>query len=147
VEAVREVWPEELPLFFRISATDWLPEGGWTLDDTVRFAKELLVRGVDLLGASSGGNATGVHIPGGPGYQVPFAARVKAEAELPVAAVGEITQPRQAETIIATGQADAVLIGREMLRDPSWALRAARELGADAQAPRQYAPAYRRARA
>jgi 2,4-dienoyl-CoA reductase-like NADH-dependent reductase (Old Yellow Enzyme family) len=143
-EAVREVWPDELPLFFRVSATDWLAEDGWTPDETVRFAKELVTRGVDLLDVSSGGNAPGVRIPTGPGYQVPFAARVKAETDLPVAAVGEITQPRQAETVLATGQADAVLLGRELLRHPSWALDAARELGVpeEAAVPRQYRRAY-----
>lgn len=144
VDAVRAVWPQELPLFFRVSATDWLADGGWTPDETVRFAKELLARGVDLLDVSTGGNAAGVRIPTGPGYQVPFAARVKAETDLPVAAVGEITQPRQAETILASGQADAVLLGRELLRDPSWPLRAARELGAEVPVPPQYARAYRR---
>ena len=146
VDAVRGVWPQELPLFFRISATDWLEEGGWTPEETVMFAKELLVRGVDLLDVSSGGNAAGVRIPLGPGYQVPFAAKVKAATGLPVAAVGEITDPRQAETVLSTGQADAVLLGRELLRRPSWPLDAARELGVpDAAAiPPQYARAYRR---
>jgi len=144
VDAVREVWPRELPLFFRISATDWLADGGWTPDETVRFTKELLVRGVDLLDVSSGGNAAGVRVPVGPGYQVPFAARVKAETGMPVAAVGEITDPRQAETILATGQADAVLLGRELLRQPGWPLHAAAELGASGAAaiPRQYARAF-----
>ncbi|WNI19113.1 NADH:flavin oxidoreductase/NADH oxidase [Actinacidiphila sp. ITFR-21] len=146
VDAVREVWPAELPLFFRISATDWLERGGWTPDDTVRLAKELLVRGVDLMDVSSGGDAPGVRVPTGPGYQVPFAARVKAETELPVAAVGEITEPHQAETILASGQADAVLLARALLRQPSWPLRAAYELGAPAAAtvPVQYARAYPR---
>ncbi|WP_329129447.1 NADH:flavin oxidoreductase/NADH oxidase [Streptomyces sp. NBC_01476] len=146
VDAVRAVWPAELPLFFRISATDWLEEAGWTADETVRFAKELLVRGVDLLDVSTGGNVAGVRIPAGPGYQVPFAARVKAETELPVAAVGEITEPHQAETILATGQADAVLLARALLREPSWPLRAAYELGAPSAAavPPQYARAYAR---
>ncbi|WP_433379813.1 NADH:flavin oxidoreductase/NADH oxidase [Streptosporangium sp. CA-115845] len=136
VDAVREVWPDELPLFFRISATDWLAEDprddreGWSADDTVRFAKDLLAHGVDLLDVSTGGNVAGARIPTGPGYQVPFAAKVKAETDLPVSAVGEITRPRQAEEIIASGQADAVMLGRELLRDPYWPNRAARELGA-----------------
>jgi 2,4-dienoyl-CoA reductase-like NADH-dependent reductase (Old Yellow Enzyme family) len=144
VDAVREVWPGELPLFFRVSATDGLTEGGWTPEETVRFAKELLVRGVDLLDVSSGGNAAGVRIPTGPGYQVHFAAQVKAQTELPVATVGEITDPRQAETVLATGQADAVLLGRELLRRPTWVLDAARELGAwqNAPVPAQYHRAY-----
>jgi len=139
VDAVREVWPRELPLFFRISATDWLDEGGWTADETVRFAGVLREHGVDLLDVSSGGNAPRVRIPTGPGYQVPFAARVKAETGMPVAAVGMITEPEQAEKVIANGEADAVLLGRELLRDPHWAIRAARELGEEpARLPDQY---------
>lgn len=137
-DAVRAVWPEELPLFFRISATDWLEEGGWTVDDTVRFAGLLKEHGVDLLDVSSGGNVSGIRIPTGPGYQAPFAARVKKETALPVAAVGLITEPAQAEKILANGEADAILLGRELLRDPSWALRAARELGGKVHVPDQY---------
>ncbi|WP_069883893.1 NADH:flavin oxidoreductase/NADH oxidase [Streptomyces luteocolor] len=138
VDAVRAVWPEDKPLFFRISATDWLEEAGWTPDDTVRFARTLKEHGVDLLDVSTGGNAAGVRIPVGPGYQVPFAARVKAETDLPVAAVGLITEVEQAEKILANGEADAVLLGRELLRDPSWARRAARELGGEVHVPDQY---------
>ncbi|WP_055697220.1 NADH:flavin oxidoreductase/NADH oxidase [Streptomyces silaceus] len=138
VDAVRAVWPEDKPLFFRISATDWLEEAGWTPDDTVRFARTLKEHGVDLLDVSTGGNAAGVRIPVGPGYQVPFAARVKAETDLPVAAVGLITEVEQAEKILANGEADAVLLGRELLRDPSWARRAARELGDEVHVPDQY---------
>ncbi|MEV6548368.1 NADH:flavin oxidoreductase/NADH oxidase [Streptomyces sp. NPDC051597] len=137
-EAVRAVWPEELPLFFRVSATDWLEEGGWTADETVRLAALLKERGVDLLDVSTGGNAAGVRIPVGPGYQVPFAARVRRESALPVAAVGLITEPAQAEKILANGEADAVLLGRELLRNPSWALQAARELGGEVRVPDQY---------
>lgn len=138
VDAVRAVWPEELPLFFRISATDWLEEDGWTADETVRLAGLLQEHGVDLLDVSSGGLAPGVTIPVGPGYQVPFAARVKAETALPVAAVGLITEPGQAEKILANGEADAVLLGRELLRDPFWARRAAAELSAEIRTPEQY---------
>ncbi|MFC5801777.1 NADH:flavin oxidoreductase/NADH oxidase [Streptomyces formicae] len=138
VDAVRAVWPRELPVLFRISATDWLDENGWTADDTVRFAALLKEHGVDLLDVSSGGNAARVRIPVGPGYQVPFAARVKAETGLPVAAVGMITDPGQAEKILSNGEADAVLLGRELLRDPSWARRAARELGGTIRVPQQY---------
>lgn len=138
VDAVREVWPEDKPLFFRISATEWLEENGWTADDTVRFAAELQDHGVDLLDVSTGGNASGVRIATGPGYQVPFAARVKAETTLPVAAVGLITEAEQAEKILVNGEADAVLLGRELLRDPSWARHAARELGAEPFVPDQY---------
>ncbi|MDK1474695.1 NADH:flavin oxidoreductase/NADH oxidase [Streptomyces sp. 549] len=139
VDAVRAVWPAELPLFFRVSATDWLEEGGWTADDTVRLASVLADRGVDLVDVSSGGNAAGVSIPTGPGYQVPFAARVKREAGVPAAAVGLITEPEQAAKILAAGEADAVLLGRQLLREPSWPRRAARELGAAGpQLPLQY---------
>ncbi|MEV0321421.1 NADH:flavin oxidoreductase/NADH oxidase [Streptomyces sp. NPDC050658] len=138
VDAVRAVWPEDKPLFFRISATDWLAENGWTPDDTVRFAALLKDHGVDLLDVSTGGNAAGVRIPVGPGYQVPFAARVKNETGLPVAAVGLITEPAQAEKILANGEADAILLGRELLRNPSFARHAARELGADVHVPDQY---------
>ncbi|MFG2193956.1 NADH:flavin oxidoreductase/NADH oxidase [Streptomyces sp. NPDC048639] len=144
VDAVRAVWPDELPLFFRISATDWLTENtdddrtGWTGDDTVRFAEDLRSHGVDLLDVSSGGNAARVRIPTGPGYQVPFAEAVKARTGLPTAAVGEITEPQQAEKIIDEGRADAVLLGRELLRNPYFARHAARELGGAVGSPRQY---------
>lgn len=143
-DAVRAVWPEELPVFFRVSATDWLPDGqGWSGDDTVRLAKELLAHGVDLLDVSTGGNAKSVRIPTGPGYQVPFASQVRSGTDLPVAAVGEITDPRQAESILASGQADAVLLGRELLRDPYWPLHAARELGVRTRRPDQYHDVFR----
>ncbi|MGR6974316.1 NADH:flavin oxidoreductase/NADH oxidase [Streptomyces cynarae] len=138
VDAVRQVWPQDKPLFFRVSATDWLDEGGWTADDTVRFAADLKAHGVDLLDVSTGGNAAGARIPTGPGYQVPFAARVKAETSLPVAAVGLITEPEQAEKILVNGEADAVLLGRELLRNPSFARLAARELGGEVRIPDQY---------
>ncbi|MER5888105.1 NADH:flavin oxidoreductase/NADH oxidase [Streptomyces sp. NPDC001941] len=138
VDAVRAVWPDELPLFFRISATDWLEENGWTADDTVRFAALLKEHGVDLLDVSTGGNAAGVRIPVGPGYQVPFATRVRTETGLPVAAVGLITEFQQAEKIVANGEADAVLLGRELLRNPSWARQAARALDGEIRTPQQY---------
>jgi 2,4-dienoyl-CoA reductase-like NADH-dependent reductase (Old Yellow Enzyme family) len=138
VDAVRAVWPQDKPLFFRISATDWLEQGGWSEDDTVRFARELHDHGVDLLDVSTGGNASGARIPVGPNYQVPFAARVKAETPMPVAAVGLITEPEQAAKILANGEADAVLLGRELLRNPSWARLAARELGGEVHVPDQY---------
>ncbi|MEU6090735.1 NADH:flavin oxidoreductase/NADH oxidase [Streptomyces sp. NPDC047085] len=144
VDAVRAVWPEELPVFFRISATDWVDENpeddraGWTADDTVLFAKELHARGVDLLDVSTGGNLPDAKIETGPGYQVPFAERVRRETDLPVAAVGLITEPAQAQDILATGQADAVLLGRELLRNPFWAQRAAHELGGEVASPIQY---------
>ncbi|MFE0445660.1 NADH:flavin oxidoreductase/NADH oxidase [Streptomyces fungicidicus] len=138
VDAVREEWPDDKPLFFRVSATDWLEEAGWTPDDTVRFASELHAHGIDLLDVSTGGNAPGVRIPTGPGYQVPFAARVRNETPMPVAAVGLITDAGQAAKILANGEADAVFLGRELLRNPSWALHAARELGGEVHIPDQY---------
>lgn len=144
VDAVREVWPEDLPVFFRISATDWLSENeddereGWTAADTVRFAADLKAHGIDLLDTSTGGNAPNAKIEVGPDYQVPFAEQVKKETGLAVGAVGLITEARQADRIIADGRADAVLIGRELLRSPSFALHAARELGADIHVPEQY---------
>ncbi|WP_413811464.1 NADH:flavin oxidoreductase/NADH oxidase [Streptomyces sp. OE57] len=143
VDAVRAVWPEELPLFFRVSATDWLKENGWTPEDTVRLAALLKDHGVDLLDVSSGGNAAGVRIPVEPGYQVPFAARVRWETGLPVAAVGLITEAEQAEKIVTNGEADAVLLGRELLRDPYFARRAAAELGGQVHNPDQYHRAVR----
>ncbi|WP_061293862.1 NADH:flavin oxidoreductase/NADH oxidase [Herbidospora cretacea] len=126
VDAVRAVWPQDLPLFFRVSATDWLPDGepAWTPGQTVMLAAELAARGVDLIDVSSGGNAATQRIPLGPGYQVPFAQRIRAEAGVPVSAVGLITEPEQAERIVATGQADAVFLGRALLRDPYWPVRA-----------------------
>ncbi|MEU4896870.1 NADH:flavin oxidoreductase/NADH oxidase [Streptomyces sp. NPDC044780] len=143
VDAVRAVWPEDLPLFFRISATDWLEENGWTPDDTVRLAALLKDHGVDLLDVSSGGNAPRLRIPLEPGYQVPFAARVRRETGLPVAAVGLITEAEQAEKILADGAADAVLVGRELLRDPYFPRRAAAELGGRVHNPDQYHRAIR----
>ncbi|HEY2062652.1 NADH:flavin oxidoreductase/NADH oxidase [Amycolatopsis sp. NBC_01480] len=144
VDAVRAVWPEDLPVFFRVSATDWLsenaddPREGWTADETVRLAKELLTRGVDLLDVSTGGNAPDAKIEAAPGFQVPFAERVRTETGLPVAAVGMITEPRQAAEIVADGRADAVLLGRALLRDPYWARHAAAELGGEVATPAQY---------
>lgn len=137
VAAVRQQWPAELPLFVRLSATDWV-KGGWTADDTVALARQLLPVGVDLIDCSSGGLLPGVAIPASSGYQVPFAERVRREAGVAGGAVGLITEPVQAEGIVARGQADMVLIGRQFLREPAWALRAAGELGADAPWPVQY---------
>ncbi|GAB3219161.1 NADH:flavin oxidoreductase/NADH oxidase [Glycomyces halotolerans] len=138
VDAVREVIGPDRPLFVRVSATDWIEPEGWTGDDTVRLASALAGRGVDLLHVSSGGNLAGAKIPTGPGYQVPFAARVRRETGLRTAAVGMITDPGQAEKILAGGEADAVALGRELLRNPHWPRQAARELGADHPLPRQY---------
>ncbi|WP_369374193.1 NADH:flavin oxidoreductase/NADH oxidase [Streptomyces sp. cg36] len=145
VDAVRAVWPDELPVFFRTSATDWLyaenphdARRGWDGEDTVRLARELLVHGVDLLDVSSGGIAHDAKITAGPGYQVPYAAAVRARTDLAVGAVGLISEARQAESILATGQADAVLLGRELLRDPYWPQRAARQLGGTTRWPDSY---------
>lgn len=137
VDAVRAAWPAELPLFLRISATDWV-EGGWTLEDTVRLATVLRQRGVDVLDCSSGGQAPHARIPVEPGYQVPFAERVKRDTGMLTAAVGMITEPLQAEAIVAGGQADFVLLARELLRNPYWPLQAARALGLKPGAPPQY---------
>jgi 2,4-dienoyl-CoA reductase-like NADH-dependent reductase (Old Yellow Enzyme family) len=148
VDAVRAVWPADLPLFVRVSATDWLAENpsddreGWTVDDTVRLARLLAARGVDLLNVSSGSIVPDAKITTGPGYQVPFAARIKAETGIPVAAVGLITEPDQAAKILANSEADAILMGRELLRNPSWPLNTARALGAETRIPPQYQRAY-----
>jgi len=127
VDAVRAV-ATDMPLVVRISATDWA-DGGWTVDDSVRLAGLLREAGVDLVDVSSGGNVAGVSIPLGPGYQVEFASRVRHEAGIPSGAVGLITDPKQAEEIIAGGSADVVLLARALLREPHWAFRAAHELG------------------
>jgi 2,4-dienoyl-CoA reductase-like NADH-dependent reductase (Old Yellow Enzyme family) len=136
--AVREAWPAELPLFVRISATDWVA-GGWDIDQSVVLARKLKEMGVDLIDCSSGFAVPDEPVPFGPGFQVPFAARIKAEAGIASGAVGFITEPAQAEQIVATGQADVVLLGREMLRDPYWPLHAAKALHhAEAPWPNQY---------
>ncbi|WP_247235677.1 NADPH dehydrogenase NamA [Telluribacter sp. SYSU D00476] len=136
-EDIRKVWPEELPLFIRISASDWT-EGGWTADDSVALIKELKPYGVDLVDCSSGGNVAKVRIPVGPNYQVPFAEQVKKEADIRTAAVGMITETAQAEEIIADGKADMVFLAREFLRDPYFPLHAAQEVGVDIKWPVQY---------
>jgi 2,4-dienoyl-CoA reductase-like NADH-dependent reductase (Old Yellow Enzyme family) len=137
VTAVRKEWPQELPLFLRISATDWV-DGGWDVDQSVALAKMLKALGVDFVDCSSGGNIAEAKIPLGPGYQVPFAERIRAEAEIPTGAVGLITTAQQAEDIVSAGRADAVVLAREMLRDPYFPLRAARELEQEITWPSQY---------
>lgn len=137
VDAVRSVVPESLPLVVRISATDWA-DGGWDVAQSVQLATWLKDAGVDLVDVSSGGLVGGVRIPVGPGYQVPFARQVRAEAGIPTASVGLITDAAQAEAIVAGGEADVVLLAREMLRQPHWPLLAAAALGADATWPVQY---------
>jgi 2,4-dienoyl-CoA reductase-like NADH-dependent reductase (Old Yellow Enzyme family) len=136
-EAVRKVWPDHLPVFVRISATDWA-EGGWDLAQSVIFSGWLKKIGVDLIDCSSGGLVPSVSIPFGPGYQVPFADAICKEAGVATGAVGMITEPRQAEEIVATGKADAVFFARAVLRDPYWPLHAAKTLGVDVPWPSQY---------
>ena len=143
--AVREVWPDQLPLWLRLSATDWAPEQGphgWDIEQSVQLARELKPLGVDLIDVSSGGMLPHAKIPLGPGYQVPFAARIRREAGISTGAVGLITEPEQAAAIVANDEADVVLIARESLRDPYFPRRAASVLGAKIEAPAQYQRAW-----
>jgi 2,4-dienoyl-CoA reductase-like NADH-dependent reductase (Old Yellow Enzyme family) len=140
-EAVRAELGDGVPVFARISATDWEGESGWDAEQAVRLAKLLGECGVDLIDVSSGGNTPYPQIPVGPGYQVRFAEQIRTETGIRTGAVGMITEPEQAERILANGQADAVLLGREFLRDPHWPLRAAHVLGAEVTWPVQYARA------
>jgi len=137
VEAVRSVWPEDRPLFIRVSATDWA-EGGWDVAQSVELARQVKPLGVDLVDCSSGALVPGVKIPVAPGYQVPFAERIRREAGIATAAVGLICEAVQADEIIRRGQADIVLLARQMLRDPYWPQRSARQLGAALPCPVQY---------
>lgn len=149
VTAVRRAWPDTLPLFFRVSATDWLggdtedPRPGWTVADTVELALQLKSLGVDLVDVSTGGSAPDAQIPVGPGYQAPFAARVRKEAHIATSAVGLITDPDQAEGIIVGEDADAVFLARELLRNPAWVRHAADHLGAELAYPPAYSRAHR----
>lgn len=134
-DAVRGVWPDDLPVIMRISATDWA-EGGWDIYQSVELAKALKEHGIDMIDVSTGGMISGVTIPSRPNYQVPFAQEIRSKADLPVTTVGLITKPKQAEKILEEGRADVVEIGRAALRDPYWPLRAAAKLGLDKhQAP------------
>ena len=137
VYVLRAELPEGTPLFVRISATEWT-DGGWTPDESVALARFLRQQGVDLVDCSSGGNVAGATIPTGPGYQAPFAERIRREAGIATGAVGQITAPAQADQIVRSGQADLVLLAREMLRDPYWPLHAASALGAVVSWPSQY---------
>ena len=141
VAAVRAVWPDRKPLFVRISASDWA-EGGWSVEESVAVSRSLRELGVDLVDVSSGGAVPQQQITVEPGYQVPFARAVRDGAGLPVAAVGLITEPEQAEQVLAEGSADAVLLARALLRDPHWPLRAAGELGVEVD---YWPPQYQRA--
>jgi len=136
--AVRKTIPNDTPLFVRISSTDWV-EGGWDIEQSVQLAKWLKAEGVDLIDCSSGGNVVNAKIPLSPGYQIPFAERIKREVEILTGGVGLITQAEQAEEIIKTEKADIVLLAREMLRDPNFALHAAKKLNVDLEDfPKQY---------
>jgi 2,4-dienoyl-CoA reductase-like NADH-dependent reductase (Old Yellow Enzyme family) len=139
--AVREVWPQRLPLFLRVSATDW-KEGGWDLAQTIELARHLKPLGVDLIDASSGGLVPGVKIPLGPGYQTGFAEAIRKETGIATGAVGMISEPTQAETILATEQADLIFLARELLRDPYWPRRAAKALDVKIKSPVQYERAW-----
>lgn len=136
-DAVREVWPQHLPLFARISATDWM-EGGWDLEQSLQFCRWLHEAGIDLIDCSSGGLSPDASIPAGPGFQTPFASAIRQGAGISVGTVGLITAAEQAEQIVATGQADVIFLARELLRDPYWPLHAAHKLGADVEWPKQY---------
>ncbi len=137
VTAVRQVWPSNLPVFMRISATDWVP-GGWDVEQSVELAKQVKALGADLIDCSSGGTAPQAKIPMGSGYQVPFADKVRREAGVMTGAVGMITDANQADEIVRGGKADVVLLAREFLRQPYWPMHAARELGRDIAWPAQY---------
>jgi 2,4-dienoyl-CoA reductase-like NADH-dependent reductase (Old Yellow Enzyme family) len=141
IQAVRAVWPERLPVFLRISATDWA-EGGWTLDDSVELARAVRTQGVDLIDCSSGGTVPHASIPAAPGYQVPFSERIRREAGILTGAVGLITKPLQADAIVRGGAADLVVMAREFLREPYWPIKAAQELGVEIGVPAQYARAF-----
>jgi 2,4-dienoyl-CoA reductase-like NADH-dependent reductase (Old Yellow Enzyme family) len=135
--AVRDVWPENLPFFVRISATDWV-EGGWDLEQSIVLSEELRKCGVDLIDTSTGGNVPKVKIPTAPHYQVPFAKGIRQSVNILVGAVGMITEPEAANAIIQNGEADVVLLAREMLRDPYWPIHAAKALGVEPPVPAQY---------
>ncbi|MBC7894046.1 MAG: NADH:flavin oxidoreductase/NADH oxidase [Cytophagaceae bacterium] len=137
LDAVRDVWPAGAPVFVRISATDWAP-GGWDVDQSVQLARWLRQHGADMIDCSSGGLVPGVRIPLGPAYQAPFAARIRAEADVATATVGLITDPTQADELLRAGHANMVLLGRELLRNPRWPLAAAHALGAAVTWPAQY---------
>ncbi len=141
VEAVRAVWPERLPLFLRISATDWI-EGGWSLNDSIQLARAAHERGIDVVDCSSGGSSPQASIPLKAGYQVPFSQEIRREAGVLTGAVGLITEPAQAEAIIREGAADLILMAREFLREPYWPIKAAQALGVKIPVAVQYARAF-----
>jgi 2,4-dienoyl-CoA reductase-like NADH-dependent reductase (Old Yellow Enzyme family) len=138
VRAVRRHWPDRQPLLVRLSTTDWLGAKGWDVEDSIALARRLGPEGVDMIDCSSGGIASGVAIDAGPGYQTGPAARIRAEASMPTAAIGLITSPAQAEHVLRAGQADMVFMARALLRDPYWPLHAGSELGQSVAWPPQY---------
>ncbi|MGA2603207.1 MAG: NADPH dehydrogenase NamA [Verrucomicrobiia bacterium] len=138
VSAIRNIWPDDKPLFLRISATDWKEPDGWTIEQSVELAKTVKDLGVDLIDCSSGGLVPDAKVPAAPGYQVPFAEKIRREARIATGAVGLITFPDQADQIIRNGQADVVLLARQFLRDPYFPLHAAAELHVDIPWPKQY---------
>jgi 2,4-dienoyl-CoA reductase-like NADH-dependent reductase (Old Yellow Enzyme family) len=142
VAAVRRGWPEDLPVLVRISATDWVEGAGWDIEQSVQLSRQLKADGVDLIDCSSGGTVPDAKVPVGPGYQTAFSDRIRREAGIPTAAVGMITAPEQAETILRTQQADLVVLAREFLRDPYWPHHAAAKLHTKAAAPVQYGRAF-----
>ncbi len=141
IQTVREVWPESLPLFVRISATDW-KDGGWDLEQSIELSRCFKGLGVDLVDVSSGGNVAHAKIPVGPGYQVEFSEAIRKDVGIATGAVGMITEPAQADTILSSEQADMVFLARELLRDPYWPRRAAKALGIEFNSPPQYARAW-----
>jgi 2,4-dienoyl-CoA reductase-like NADH-dependent reductase (Old Yellow Enzyme family) len=136
-QAVREIWPQDLPVFVRISATDWV-KGGWDLEQSIELCRNLKEQGIDLIDCSSAGMVASAVVPAGPGFQTPFAAAIRKEVGIATAAVGLITDPVQAEQVVATGLADAVFLARQMLRNPYWPLEAAKALQVDVPWPVQY---------
>lgn len=138
VMAVRKIWPDKVPLFVRISSTDWIDGVGWDIQQSVELARKIKPLGVDLIDCSSGGNSAKAKIPVGPGYQVHFAEQIRRDANIATGAVGMITSPAQAQEIVSTGKADAVIMAREFLRDPYWPMHAAQALGRPMTWPVQY---------
>lgn len=136
-DAVRRLWPDDLPLFVRLSCTDWL-EGGWDIEQSIEFSRKLKDSGVDLIDCSSGGISPSAIMPLEPGFQVPFAEKIRQSVGIATGAVGLITDPLQAEQIVKSGQADVVFLARELLRNPYWPLHAAKTLGMDISWPSQY---------
>lgn len=141
-KGLRDTWPKHLPVFMRISATDWT-EGGWTLEESVIFCRELKNLGIDFIDVSTGGNVSSAKIPLSPGYQVPFAEEIKKQVGIPTGSVGLITEPLQAEEILNSDKADAILLARELLREPYWPIKAAQALGEKINVPPQYERAYK----